>query len=35
VLDLTTHQVPLDEAPHMYEVFQQKEDDCVKVVLKP
>jgi threonine dehydrogenase-like Zn-dependent dehydrogenase len=35
VLDLTTHQVPLDEAPHMYEVFQQKEDDCVKVVIKP
>jgi threonine dehydrogenase-like Zn-dependent dehydrogenase len=35
VLDLTTHQVPLDDAPHMYEVFQQKEDDCVKVVLKP
>jgi len=35
VLDLTTHQVPLEEAPHMYEVFQQKQDDCVKVVLKP
>ena len=35
VLDLTTHQVSLEEAPHMYEVFQQKEDDCVKVVLKP
>ncbi len=35
VLDLTTHQVPLDEAPKMYEVFQKKEDDCIKVVLKP
>jgi threonine dehydrogenase-like Zn-dependent dehydrogenase len=35
VLDLTTHQVPLEDAPHMYEVFQQKQDDCVKVVLKP
>ena len=35
VLDLTTHQVPLDEAPHMYEVFQKKQDDCIKVVLKP
>jgi threonine dehydrogenase-like Zn-dependent dehydrogenase len=35
VLDLTTHQVPLTEAPHMYEVFQKKEDDCIKVVLKP
>jgi threonine dehydrogenase-like Zn-dependent dehydrogenase len=35
VLDLTTHQVPLEEAPHMYEVFQKKHDDCIKVVLKP
>jgi threonine dehydrogenase-like Zn-dependent dehydrogenase len=35
VLDLTTHQVPLAEAAHMYEVFQKKEDDCIKVVLKP
>jgi threonine dehydrogenase-like Zn-dependent dehydrogenase len=35
VMDLTTHQVPLEEAPHMYEVFQKKQDDCVKVVLKP
>jgi len=35
VLDLTTHQVSLEEAPHMYEVFQKKEDDCIKVVLKP
>jgi threonine dehydrogenase-like Zn-dependent dehydrogenase len=35
VLDLTTHQVPLEEAPHMYEIFQKKQDDCIKVVLKP
>jgi len=35
VLDLTTHHAPLDEAPHMYEVFQKKEDDCIKVVLNP
>ena len=35
VLDLVTHQVPLEEAPHMYEVFQKKQDDCIKVVLKP
>ena len=35
VLDLTTHQVSLEEAPKMYEVFQKKEDDCIKVVLKP
>jgi threonine dehydrogenase-like Zn-dependent dehydrogenase len=35
VLDLTTHTVSLDEAPAMYEVFQKKEDGCIKVVLKP
>ena len=35
ILDLTTHQVSLEEAPKMYEVFQKKEDDCIKVVLKP
>ena len=35
VLDLTTHQVPLDDAPGMYEIFQKKEDGCIKVVLKP
>jgi threonine dehydrogenase-like Zn-dependent dehydrogenase len=35
VMDLTTHSVPLEEAPHMYEIFQKKEDGCIKVVLKP
>jgi threonine dehydrogenase-like Zn-dependent dehydrogenase len=35
VLDLTTHQVPLEDAPNMYEIFQKKEDGCIKVVLKP
>jgi threonine dehydrogenase-like Zn-dependent dehydrogenase len=35
VLDLTTHRVPLEEAPQMYEVFQKKRDDCIKVVLAP
>ncbi|MCJ8505137.1 glutathione-dependent formaldehyde dehydrogenase [Kocuria flava] len=35
VLDLATHQVPLDRAPEMYETFQKKEDGCIKVVLKP
>ena len=34
-LDLTTHTVPLDQAPEMYETFQKKEDGCIKVVLKP
>jgi threonine dehydrogenase-like Zn-dependent dehydrogenase len=35
VLDLMTHQVPLEDAPGMYEIFQKKEDGCIKVVLKP
>jgi threonine dehydrogenase-like Zn-dependent dehydrogenase len=35
VLDLVTHRVSLEEAPAMYEVFQKKEDGCVKVVLTP
>ncbi|MBA2415994.1 MAG: glutathione-dependent formaldehyde dehydrogenase [Geodermatophilaceae bacterium] len=35
VEDLATHKVPLEDAPHMYEVFQKKDDDCIKVVLKP
>ncbi|GAA3632675.1 zinc-dependent alcohol dehydrogenase [Microbacterium awajiense] len=35
VMDLTTHRVPLGAAPEMYETFQQKQDGCVKVVLKP
>jgi threonine dehydrogenase-like Zn-dependent dehydrogenase len=35
VLDLTTHRVSLEEAPAMYEVFQKKEDGCIKVVLTP
>ena len=26
---------PLDDAPGMYEIFQKKEDGCIKVVLKP
>ena len=32
---LATHRVPLDRAPEMYRVFQEKEDNCLKVVLKP
>ncbi len=30
-----THTVPLDQAPDMYKAFQEKEDGCIKVVLKP
>ena len=34
-LDLTTHHLPLDQAPHGYEIFQKKQDSCIKVVLNP
>jgi threonine dehydrogenase-like Zn-dependent dehydrogenase len=30
-----THRVTLDEAPAMYRTFREKEDDCIKVVMKP
>jgi threonine dehydrogenase-like Zn-dependent dehydrogenase len=33
--DLTTHRMPLDDAPAAYELFQRKADGCVKVVLEP
>ena len=33
--DLATHVLPLEEAPHGYEIFQKKTDDCIKVVLNP
>jgi threonine dehydrogenase-like Zn-dependent dehydrogenase len=33
--DLTTHRLPLDDAPHGYEIFKHKQDGCIKVVLKP
>lgn len=32
---LITHRLPLDEAPHGYDIFKNKQDECVKVVLKP
>ncbi len=32
---LATHHLPLEQAPHGYEVFQQKTEGCVKVVLQP
>ncbi|HEX2774344.1 MAG TPA: zinc-dependent alcohol dehydrogenase [Micromonosporaceae bacterium] len=35
VEDLRTHRLPLDEAPRGYEIFQKKEDSCIKVVLAP
>lgn len=33
--DLTTHQLPLEQAPHGYRIFQKKQDGCIKGVLKP
>ncbi|MEV0330741.1 zinc-dependent alcohol dehydrogenase [Micromonospora echinospora] len=35
VEDLRTHRLPLGDAPKAYEMFQKKEDSCVKVVLAP
>lgn len=33
--DLATHHLPLEQAPYGYEIFQKKQDGCVKVVLRP
>ena len=30
-----THRVPLEQGPEMYRTFRDKEDGCIKVVLKP
>jgi threonine dehydrogenase-like Zn-dependent dehydrogenase len=30
-----THRLPLDEAPHAYEIFQKKRDGAIKVLLQP
>ncbi|WP_029251846.1 zinc-dependent alcohol dehydrogenase [Paraoerskovia marina] len=35
VLDLRTHRMSLHDAPRAYEMFQKKQDGCVKVVLDP
>lgn len=32
---IITHNLALDEAPHAYKIFNNKEDNCIKVVLKP
>ncbi len=32
---IITHRLSLDEAPQAYEMFKHKQDECVKVVLKP
>jgi NAD(P)-dependent dehydrogenase (short-subunit alcohol dehydrogenase family) len=33
--DITTHRLPLAEAPHGYDIYQKKEDGAIKVVLRP
>ncbi|NEU31771.1 glutathione-dependent formaldehyde dehydrogenase [bacterium LRH843] len=32
---IITHSIPLEEAAHGYTIFNNKEDECIKVVLKP
>lgn len=32
---LITHKLPIDEAPRAYAMFNNKEDGCIKVLLKP
>ena len=33
--DIITHILTLDQGPHAYEIFDKKEDHCIKVILKP
>jgi threonine dehydrogenase-like Zn-dependent dehydrogenase len=33
--DYATHHLPLEQAPHAYEIFQKKEDGAFKVLLEP
>jgi threonine dehydrogenase-like Zn-dependent dehydrogenase len=35
VRDLATHHLPLEQAPHGYEIFQKKADGAIKVLLHP
>ena len=32
---VVTHVMPLEEAPKGFKIFNDKEDNCVKVVLRP
>lgn len=32
---IITHRLPIEEAPRGYEIFNNKEEECIKVVLKP
>lgn len=33
--DIITHQLSLDQGAHGYEIFDKKEDECIKVILRP
>ncbi|MFT4143730.1 MAG: zinc-dependent alcohol dehydrogenase [Mobilitalea sp.] len=33
--DIITHKLPLDKGSYGYEIFDKKEDECIKVILKP
>ncbi|MEO3874447.1 zinc-dependent alcohol dehydrogenase [Nonomuraea sp. B12E4] len=35
VMDLTTHRLPLEQAPMAYQMFQRKADGAVKILLQP
>ena len=35
VTGFATHHLPLEQAPHGYDIFQNKTDGCLKVVLQP
>jgi threonine dehydrogenase-like Zn-dependent dehydrogenase len=35
VESFATHHVPLEDAPRAYEIFQKKEDNAFKILLKP
>jgi threonine dehydrogenase-like Zn-dependent dehydrogenase len=35
VEDFATHRVPLEEAPHAYEILQKKQDGAFKILLQP
>ncbi|MEH2289188.1 zinc-dependent alcohol dehydrogenase [Nostoc sp.] len=32
---IITHRLPLEQAPHGYQIFNDKQDNCIKIVLKP
>jgi threonine dehydrogenase-like Zn-dependent dehydrogenase len=32
---VVTHSLPIEDAPHAYQIFKDKQDGCIKVVLKP